>query len=117
MEKQNKMGTEPIPRLLRSMAYPMILSYFVNAIYNVVDSLFVSYLTVPGIENASDKAVTALSLAFPIQMLICPNIWEREERKWPLRLQEMQYLSVAAAILECSCFHCLELLHLCIGSR
>ena len=70
MEKQNKMGTEPIPRLLRSMAYPMILSYFVNAIYNVIDSLFVSYLTVPGIENASDKAVTALSLAFPIQMLI-----------------------------------------------
>ncbi len=71
MENQNKMGVMPIPRLLIFMAYPMIFSFFVNVVYNVIDSLFVSHLAdTSGIVNASDKAVTALSLAYPVQMLI-----------------------------------------------
>ena len=55
----NKMGTMPIGKLLYSMALPMILSMLVQALYNVVDSIYVSRI--------SESAVTALGLAFPIQ--------------------------------------------------
>jgi len=55
----NKMGTMPIARLLYSMALPMILSMLVQALYNVVDSIYVSRI--------SESAVTALGLAFPVQ--------------------------------------------------
>ena len=67
----NKMGTVPIPRLLLSMGAPMMLSMLVQALYNVVDSLFVSYI--PDTElivDAGDKAVNALTLAFPVQMFV-----------------------------------------------
>ena len=57
----NKMGVMPIGKLLFNMALPMILSMLVQAFYNVVDSIFVSRI--------SENAVTALSLAFPIQNL------------------------------------------------
>ena len=55
----NKMGTMPIAKLLYSMALPMILSMLVQALYNVVDSIYVSRI--------SESAVTALGLAFPVQ--------------------------------------------------
>ncbi len=55
----NKMGTMPVGRLLYSMALPMILSMLVQALYNVVDSIYVSRI--------SESAVTALGLAFPVQ--------------------------------------------------
>ncbi len=55
----NKMGTMPITRLLVNMALPMIISMLVQALYNVVDSIYVSRI--------SESAVTALSLAFPVQ--------------------------------------------------
>jgi len=55
----NKMGTMPVARLLYSMALPMILSMLVQALYNVVDSIYVSRI--------SESAVTALGLAFPVQ--------------------------------------------------
>ncbi len=55
----NKMGTMPIGKLLYSMALPMILSMLVQALYNVVDSIYVSRI--------SESAVTALGLAFPVQ--------------------------------------------------
>ena len=58
---ENKMGTMPIGRLLFSMAMPMILSMLIQALYNIVDSIYVSRI--------SESAVTALSLAFPIQNL------------------------------------------------
>ena len=58
---ENKMGTMPIGRLLANMALPMVLSMLVQALYNVVDSIYVSQI--------SESAVTALSLAFPIQNL------------------------------------------------
>ena len=58
---ENKMGVMPIGKLLFNMAMPMIISMLVQALYNVVDSIYVSRI--------SESAVTALSLAFPIQNL------------------------------------------------
>ena len=55
----NKMGTMPIGKLLLNMATPMILSMLVQALYNVVDSVYIS--------RYSQEAVTALGLAFPVQ--------------------------------------------------
>jgi len=59
--RENKMGTMPAGRLLLTMALPLAISMLVQAFYNVVDSIFVAWY--------SDNAVTALSLAFPIQNL------------------------------------------------
>ena len=58
----NKMGTWPIGKLLMNMALPLVISMLVQALYNVVDSIYVSRI--------SESAVTALSLAFPIQNLL-----------------------------------------------
>ncbi len=58
----NKMGTMPMNRLLLSMALPMMISMLVQALYNIVDSIFVSMI--------SENALTAVSLAFPIQSLM-----------------------------------------------
>ena len=55
----NKMRTMPIGKLLLNMSLPMVIAMIVQALYNVVDSLYVSQI--------SESAVTALSLAFPIQ--------------------------------------------------
>ena len=57
--RENKMGVMPIGKLLFNMALPMIISMMVQALYNVVDSVYVSQI--------SESAVTALSLAFPVQ--------------------------------------------------
>ncbi len=57
--QENKMGVMPVGKLLFNMAFPMILSMLVQALYNVVDSIYVSQI--------SENAVTALGLAFPIQ--------------------------------------------------
>ena len=59
---ENKMGTMPVPKLLISMSLPMMLSMLVQALYNIVDSMFVAKL--------SEDALTAVSLAFPIQTLM-----------------------------------------------
>lgn len=68
---QNKMGVVPVRKLLLTMGAPMMFSMFVQALYNVVDTLFVSHIAnADGIVNAGDKAVSALALAFPVQMLI-----------------------------------------------
>lgn len=65
------MGTVPVPKLMISMATPMMLSMLVQALYNIVDSLYVSYIPdAAGIVDAGDKAVAALTLAFPVQLLI-----------------------------------------------
>lgn len=60
--KENKMGVMPIRRLLISMSLPIMISMLVQALYNVVDSIFVARL--------SEDALTAVSLAFPIQNLM-----------------------------------------------
>ena len=57
--RENKMATMPIGRLLINMAVPMIISMLVQAFYNIVDSVYIS--------QYSEKAVTALGLAFPVQ--------------------------------------------------
>lgn len=61
-KNENKMGYMPIGKLLFSMALPMILSMLVQALYNVVDSIFVAQI--------NENALTAVSLAFPIQNLM-----------------------------------------------
>ena len=62
MEKENKMGVMPVNKLLISMSAPIMISMLVQALYNVVDSIFVA--------NLSENALTAVSLAFPAQNLI-----------------------------------------------
>ena len=64
---ENKMGTMPIAKLLYSMALPMIISMLVQALYNVVDSIYVSRI--------SESAVTALGLAFPVQNMQIGFAW------------------------------------------
>ncbi len=60
--KENKMGFMPVNRLLISMSLPMMISMLVQALYNVVDSIFVSRI--------NENALTAVSLAFPLQSLM-----------------------------------------------
>lgn len=60
--KENKMGTMPVNKLLITMSLPMMVSMLVQALYNVVDSIFVSRI--------NENALTAVSLAFPIQTLM-----------------------------------------------
>ena len=60
--RENKMGTMPIGKLLISMSLPLIASMLVQALYNIVDSIFVSQI--------SESALTAVSLAFPAQNLL-----------------------------------------------
>jgi putative MATE family efflux protein len=60
--EENKMGSMPVNRLLVSMSVPMMISMLVQALYNVVDSVFVAQI--------SENALTAVSLAFPIQVLM-----------------------------------------------
>lgn len=60
--KENKMGTMPIGKLLLTMSGPAILSMLINSFYNIVDSIFVAQI--------GEKALTAVSIVFPIQMLL-----------------------------------------------
>ncbi|MBO5999951.1 MAG: MATE family efflux transporter [Lachnospiraceae bacterium] len=59
---QNKLGSWPIGKLLLSMAIPMMLSFFIQALYNFVDSMFVARI--------SENALTAVSLAYPVQNIM-----------------------------------------------
>jgi len=59
---ENKLGTMPIDKLLLEMAIPMVISMLVQSIYNIVDSMFVAQL--------SEDALTAVSLAFPVQNIL-----------------------------------------------
>ena len=63
--KENKMANEPIRKLMLSMGIPMILSMALQALYNIVDSAFVSNMAEGG-----ESALNALTLAFPLQMLM-----------------------------------------------
>ena len=60
--QENKMGVMPVGKLIANMALPLVISMLVQALYNVVDSIYVS--------QVSESAVTALSLAFPVQNLL-----------------------------------------------
>lgn len=60
--QENKMGTEKMSRLVLSTGVPLMLSLLINSLYNFVDSMFVS--------RVSEEALTALSLAAPVQILV-----------------------------------------------
>ena len=60
--QENKMGVLPVPKLLFQMSLPMILSMLVQALYNIVDSIFVAQI--------NENALTAVSLVFPVQNLL-----------------------------------------------
>lgn len=60
--RENKMGVMPIQKLLLGMSVPMMISMLVQALYNIVDSMFVARL--------NENALTAVSLAFPVQNLM-----------------------------------------------
>ena len=62
MASENKMGTMPEGRLIVTMSFPIMLSMLVQALYNIVDSAFVARI--------SEDALTAVSLAFPVQLLM-----------------------------------------------
>ncbi len=62
MSKENKMGVMPVKQLIISMSLPMMISMLVQALYNVVDSIFVARI--------SENALTAVTLAFPMQNLM-----------------------------------------------
>ena len=59
---ENKMGTMPVKKLIISMSLPMMISMLVQALYNVVDSIYVARL--------SEEALTAVTMAFPLQNLM-----------------------------------------------
>ena len=56
-EQKNKMGEKPVVSLLASMSLPMMLSMLVQSLYNIVDSMYVSWM--------GTEALTAVSLAYP----------------------------------------------------
>ena len=60
--QENKMGTMPVPKLLITMSLPLMVSMFVQALYNVVDSVFVA--------RWNENAFTGLTLAFPLQQIM-----------------------------------------------
>lgn len=62
MTQENKMGVKPVPKLLISMAIPLMFSLLIQSLYNIVDGIFVARL--------SEKALTATSLAYPVQLLM-----------------------------------------------
>ena len=64
-ENKNIMGTVPVPKLMLKMGIPMILSMILQAVYNIVDSAFVS-----NIPSNGESALNALTLSFPLQMLM-----------------------------------------------
>ena len=84
--RQNKMGTAPEGRLLLSMGWPIIVSMLVQALYNIVDSVFVSRMdqlapealqrilgdlyTADVVGKVGDKAIAALTIVNPLQMLL-----------------------------------------------
>ena len=78
---ENKMGTVPVKKLLLSMAWPAILSMTINALYNIVDSIFVA--------KVSEDAFTAVSIVNPIQMLI-------------IALAVLRWVSVGIPVTKCA---------------
>ncbi len=60
--KENKMGVMPIPKLIVTMSLPIVISMLVQALYNIIDSIFVAQI--------NENALTAVSLVFPVQNLM-----------------------------------------------
>lgn len=69
---QNKMAIMPVPKLMLNMGIPIVLSMILQAVYNIVDTAFMGAIEkfAPEAGVSADNALLALTLAFPIQMLI-----------------------------------------------
>lgn len=65
INQKDKMRSMPVKKLILSMGIPMVLSMMLQAVYNIVDSAFVS-----NIQDTGELALNALTLAFPLQLLI-----------------------------------------------
>ena len=61
-DRMSMMAELPVPQVLIKMSLPMMLSFFIQAMYNIVDSIFVARI--------SENAFTAVSLAFPMQQIV-----------------------------------------------
>ena len=59
--QENKMGSMPVLKLIFSMSIPAMFSMLIQSLYNVVDSIFVAQI--------GEEALTAVSLAFPVQKI------------------------------------------------
>ena len=68
----NKMGTESVPKVMLTMGIPIVFSMVLQACYNIVDSMFVARIQDSSgeIANMGEYALNALTLAFPVQMLV-----------------------------------------------
>lgn len=64
-ETENRMGTVPVKKLMLSVGIPIVLSMMLQAVYNIVDSAYLSNM-----KEAGEEALTALGLAFPVQLLM-----------------------------------------------
>lgn len=68
--KGNKMAVIPVNKLMINMGVPMIISLMLQAVYNIVDSAFVANMP-----DVGEMALNALTLAFPVQMLMMAYGW------------------------------------------
>ena len=64
-EKSNKMATESMGKLMMKIGIPIVLSMMLQAVYNIVDSAYLSKM-----KEGGEEALTALGLSFPIQLLM-----------------------------------------------
>lgn len=69
MEQTDLFGTEKISKILLKLAPPVMLAQLIQALYNIIDSLFVG--------RYSDSGLTALSIIYPLQLLMIALPWER----------------------------------------
>lgn len=65
LQKENRMASQPVNKLMISIGLPIVLSMMLQAVYNIVDSAYLSNM-----KEAGEEALTALGLAFPIQLLM-----------------------------------------------
>lgn len=68
--KENKMGVMPVGKLMINMSLPMVISMLIQALYNVVDSIFVARIEGQSSAAGVNNALTAVGLAFPVQLLM-----------------------------------------------
>lgn len=109
LRKENKMGVMPVGRLLFTMALPLALSMLVQALYNVVDSVFVSRIS-----DVDNYALTAVSLAFPVQnimigmatgiavgvnALLSRSLGEKDQKQVTSSAQHGVFLTLCAMLL------------------
>ena len=76
MAERNRMKEMPVNKLMVQMGIPMILSMALQAVYNIVDSAFVGNM-----KEGSEAALNALTLVFPVQMLMVAVGIRSEERR------------------------------------